>query len=68
MVFLSDGIPDAENDDGEMFGTERLQAVLESQHHQSAAATVQSILKAVSEFQSGVEHFDDETVVVLRVV
>lgn len=68
LVFLSDGITDAENDAGDMFGTERLQAVLESQQHQSAAATVQSILKAVSDFQSGVEHFDDETVVVLRVL
>jgi sigma-B regulation protein RsbU (phosphoserine phosphatase) len=68
LVFLSDGITDAENDTGEMFGTERLEAVLESQHHQSAASTVESILKAVSDFQSGVEHFDDETVVVLRVL
>ena len=67
VVFLSDGIPDAENDAGEMFDTERLRAVLESQHHQSAASTVESILKAVSDFQAGVEHFDDETIVVLRV-
>jgi len=68
LVFLSDGITDAENDAGEMFGTERLQMVLESRHHQSAAATVESILRAVSDFQSGVEHFDDETLVVLRVL
>ncbi len=68
LVFLSDGIPDAENDTQEMFGTERLEAVLRSQHHQSAASTVESILKAVSEFQAGVEHFDDETIVILRVL
>jgi phosphoserine phosphatase RsbU/P len=67
VVFLSDGIPDAENDAGDMFGMERLEAVLKSQQHPSAASTVESILRAVSEFQSGVEHFDDETVVVLRV-
>ncbi|HUZ97393.1 MAG TPA: SpoIIE family protein phosphatase [Edaphobacter sp.] len=66
IVFFSDGIPDAENADGEMFGTDRLRQVLESQVEPTAASTVEAILKAVSDFQSGVEHFDDETVVVLR--
>ncbi|MEO6817497.1 MAG: SpoIIE family protein phosphatase, partial [Edaphobacter sp.] len=68
IVFFSDGIPDAENADGEMFGTDRLRQVLESQVEPTAASTVEAILKAVSDFQSGVEHFDDETVVVLRVL
>jgi sigma-B regulation protein RsbU (phosphoserine phosphatase) len=67
IVFFSDGIPDAENADGEMFGTDRLRKVLESQAQSTAASTVEAILKAVSDFQSGVEHFDDETVMVLRV-
>jgi sigma-B regulation protein RsbU (phosphoserine phosphatase) len=66
IVFFSDGIPDAENADGEMFGTDRLRQVLESQVEPTAGSTVEAILKAVSDFQSGVEHFDDETVVVLR--
>ncbi|WP_348266465.1 SpoIIE family protein phosphatase [Edaphobacter paludis] len=68
IVFFSDGIPDAENNAGEMFGTDRLRDVLESQVEPTAASTVEAILKAVSDFQSGVEHFDDETVVVLRVL
>jgi len=68
IVFFSDGIVDAENADGEMFGTDRLRAVLEAQQDSTAASTVSAILNAVSEFQSGVEHFDDETVVVLRVL
>lgn len=68
IVFFSDGIPDAENAAGEMFGTDRLRQVLESQVEPTAASTVDAILKAVSDFQSGVEHFDDETVVVLRVL
>lgn len=68
IVFFSDGIPDAENAAGEMFGTDRLLQVLESQVEPTAASTVEAILKAVSDFQSGVEHFDDETVVVLRVL
>jgi sigma-B regulation protein RsbU (phosphoserine phosphatase) len=68
IVFFSDGIPDAENAAEDMFGTDRLRQVLESQVNPTAASTVEAILKAVSDFQAGVEHFDDETVVVLRVL
>jgi sigma-B regulation protein RsbU (phosphoserine phosphatase) len=68
IVFFSDGITDAENGAGEMFGTDRLHAVLMAQTKQTAVSTVAAILDAVTEFQAGVEHFDDETVVVLRVL
>jgi sigma-B regulation protein RsbU (phosphoserine phosphatase) len=70
MVFFSDGIVDAENAEGEMFGTERLTAVLREHPAacHSAQATVDAILTAVAEFQSGTAHFDDETLVVLRVL
>jgi phosphoserine phosphatase RsbU/P len=68
IVFFSDGIVDAVNDAGEMFGDERLNAVLKSQTHVTAASTVDAILKAVTDFQAGTDHFDDETVVVLRVL
>ncbi len=68
IVFFSDGIVDAVNATGEMFGDARLSAVLQQQSHATAAATVEAILKAVTDFQSGVDHFDDETVVVLRVL
>jgi len=66
IVFFSDGIPDAENARGEMFGTDRLAKVLKSQRQPTATSTVDAILKAVTDFQAGTEHFDDETVVVLR--
>lgn len=66
IVFFSDGIPDAENARGDMFGTDRLAKVLKSQRQPTAASMVEAILKAVSDFQSGTEHFDDETIVVLR--
>ncbi|HEY6377215.1 MAG TPA: SpoIIE family protein phosphatase, partial [Edaphobacter sp.] len=68
IVFFSDGIVDAVNATGEMFGDTRLNAVLQGQSHATAAATVEAILNAVTDFQSGVDHFDDETVVVLRVL
>jgi sigma-B regulation protein RsbU (phosphoserine phosphatase) len=70
MVFFSDGIVDAENAEGEMFGTERLTAVLRDHPSActSAQATVDAILAAVADFQAGTAHFDDETLVVLRVL
>ena len=68
VVFFSDGIVDAENADHEMFGTDRLNKVLEAQPCPTAASTVEAVLAAVTDFQAGTEHFDDETVVVLRVL
>ncbi len=70
IVFFSDGIVDAENIHGEMFGTERLCTLL--QRHptasQSADGALTAILEAVTTFQAGTEHFDDETVVALHVL
>ena len=66
IVFFSDGIVDAVNATGEMFGDDRLKELLESQHHPTAQSTVDAILQAVTDFQAGTAHFDDETIVVLR--
>jgi len=70
IIFFSDGIVDAENAKGEMFGTERLSTLLERHPtaRQSAQSMVDAILDAVTLFQAGKEYFDDETVVVLRVL
>jgi sigma-B regulation protein RsbU (phosphoserine phosphatase) len=70
LVFFSDGIVDAENAEGEMFGTDRLSAVLREHPSacNSAQTTVDAILAEVAAFQSGTAHFDDETLVVLRVL
>jgi sigma-B regulation protein RsbU (phosphoserine phosphatase) len=70
LIFFSDGIVDAENAEGEMFGTERLTDVLRDHPSacHSAQATVDAILAAVAAFQAGTAHFDDETLVVLRVL
>ncbi len=68
VVFFSDGIVDAINAEDEMFGEERLSQLLESQHQPTAQSSVDTILQAVSDFQAGTAHFDDETIVVLRVL
>ena len=68
IVFFSDGIVDAINDAEEMFGDDRLKQLLESQQHPTAQSTVEAILQAVTDFQAGTAHFDDETILVLRVL
>lgn len=68
IAFFSDGIVDAENPSKEMFGSERLAATLRELPVTSADAAIESVLNTVSEFQNGTEHFDDETLILLRVV
>jgi sigma-B regulation protein RsbU (phosphoserine phosphatase) len=67
IVFISDGITDAQNPAGESFGNDRLHRTLSQADRSSAQSTVQAVLKDVSDFQGGTDRFDDETVVVLRV-
>jgi sigma-B regulation protein RsbU (phosphoserine phosphatase) len=68
IVFFSDGIVDALNDKEEMFSTERLTEIVSSQLKNTAEGMVDAIYQELSAFQGGVEHFDDETVIVLKVL
>jgi sigma-B regulation protein RsbU (phosphoserine phosphatase) len=67
FVFVSDGITDAENAQGEMYGTERLCEMLCGHRHQPAGQIAEAIFSDVALFQSGQPRFDDETILVLRV-
>jgi sigma-B regulation protein RsbU (phosphoserine phosphatase) len=69
VVFFSDGITDAVNSAGEEFGGDRLRAIFEEQagSFESAQAAVDAVLAAVRAHQGEAEHFDDETLIVLRV-
>ncbi len=67
LVFFSDGLVDAENPSGEMFGSERLVAAVLANRELSASQIADAITEEVAEFKEGRDRFDDETVVVLRV-
>jgi sigma-B regulation protein RsbU (phosphoserine phosphatase) len=67
IVFVSDGITDAEDADGEMFGQERLADILCAHRDHSADQIAHAILTEVSRFQGTHDRFDDETIIVLRV-
>ena len=68
VVFFSDGMVDAENRQGEMFGSDRVCEVLQNAAPESAENAVAAVFDAVDAFQDGTERFDDETLVILRVL
>jgi phosphoserine phosphatase RsbU/P len=68
LIFFSDGITDAQNMADDMFGDDRLKAVVKKNYQKSASKIADAILSEVGKFQGEREHFDDETVVVLKVL
>ena len=67
FVFFSDGILDATNRAGELFGRTRLEKIISECADNSADSIVKSVFKAAAEHAAGVETFDDQTVVAIRV-
>lgn len=67
FVFFSDGILDATNRAGDLFGRTRLEKVIVECSGNSAESMVKSIFKAAAEHTGGAETFDDETVVAIKV-
>jgi len=67
FVFFSDGILDARNHKGEMFGRGRVEKLITECAGKSADCVVDLLFKSVAEHSAGVETFDDQTVVAIRV-
>jgi len=67
ILFVSDGILDAENDAGEMYGEGRLARITCGGPERTAAHIADAILADVTHFQAGHDRFDDETIIVLKV-
>jgi phosphoserine phosphatase RsbU/P len=67
FVFFSDGILDARNRKGELFGRGRVEEIITACTGRSADFVVESLFKAVAEHSAGVETFDDQTVLAIKV-
>ncbi len=67
VIFVSDGILDAENAQGDMYGQDQLSGLLCRHREQPAQEIADAILNDVARFQSGHDRFDDETIIVLKV-
>jgi phosphoserine phosphatase RsbU/P len=59
VLFLTDGITDAFDADGESFGTERLQAICEAHAERTPAELLGEIFSAVENFTRGRAQHDD---------
>jgi serine phosphatase RsbU (regulator of sigma subunit) len=67
LFFFTDGLVEAENDQGEMFGAERLEAALEEEHLRGIDAVLGRLEGEVNAFRGRVEPMDDATMMALRV-
>ncbi len=67
VVFYTDGIIEAENEDEEMYGTERLMALVAViEPAASAEKVIEAILEDLADFVGSVEQYDDMTIVVVK--
>lgn len=67
FLFFSDGIPDAQNEDGVVFGMGRVAHVLERHRKESASEIMEAVFTEVNRFVGSVEAFDDQTVAVVKI-
>ncbi len=66
VVLSTDGIWEARNAEGEMFGKDRLRAVVEANRDASAEGIAAAVLNAVDAFQDGEPQADDITMAVIK--
>ena len=67
LFFYTDGCVEAENDGGDMFGSDRLESALAAAAGQGADQVMAHVEAEVSRFRAGVELQDDATMMVVKV-
>ena len=68
LFFYTDGLVEAENDEGDMFGAERLQQLLAEAQSRDIDALLRHVEENVRAFRGSVEPLDDATMMALRVI
>ena len=67
FILFSDGILDATNSNGDLFGRRGVETIVKENCRLSAQEIVDAIFKAVQEHSAGGEAFDDQTILAIRV-
>jgi sigma-B regulation protein RsbU (phosphoserine phosphatase) len=67
LVVVSDGVSEAEDRDGEMFGEERVAQLAAEHAHDSETEIHDRIVEEVTRFRDGTPQGDDMTLVVAKV-
>ena len=65
LVMFTDGITDATNAAGEMFGHARLQQVVNANLSTDPERCAEGVFRAVEQFRGGAKQTDDETIIVI---
>jgi sigma-B regulation protein RsbU (phosphoserine phosphatase) len=65
-VVNSDGLTDAENLQGKMFGEKRLREILQREAPSGSKAVEEAFLKAIEDFTQGMPQTDDITFMVVE--
>ena len=68
LFFYTDGLVEAENASGDMFGAERLQQILSEAQSRDIDTVLRQVEERARAFRGGVEPFDDATMMALRVI
>jgi sigma-B regulation protein RsbU (phosphoserine phosphatase) len=67
LFFFTDGLVETESERGEMFGAERVEAILEEEHLRGIDAVLGRLEREIATFRGKAEPLDDATMMVLRV-
>jgi serine phosphatase RsbU (regulator of sigma subunit) len=67
LFFYTDGLVEAENDRGDQFGPERVEAILIEEHSRGIDVVLERIERDVNAFRGAVEPMDDATLMAMRV-
>lgn len=68
VVSVSDGFTESFDEDGEAYGEQRLQLILDANRDETAATILDRVFADVGLFSAGAAQPDDRTAVVLRVI
>ena len=66
LVIATDGLCEAHNMKGELFGYERLMTLIESLRQKSAQEITEALFSAVKRFAAGCDQYDDQTVLIVK--
>jgi sigma-B regulation protein RsbU (phosphoserine phosphatase) len=66
LFFYTDGMVEAEDERGDMFGIDRLESLLVAEHQAGVDDLLDRVERTVREFRGAAEPFDDATMMALR--
>ncbi len=66
LLLFTDGVLEAQNEDEEQFGEERLRAFLREHRHESAKVFAYNLLEEVQKFSAHGVYTDDKTLIVIK--